>query len=240
MTRSRRLAVSFGSLAVLAAVAIAAVSPAPAADLVPAMTCEELSGVSWGGFILDEVSEVEAGPNDPAHCRVLGTIDEEIHFELLLPTDADWNGRFLMGGGGGYVGSVQNQALQFAGPGLGAEPRVRHGRNGHGPRGLRDRRELGPEPARPRGELRPPGGPRDRGGGEDDHPPLLRTRHRVLVLRRLLAGRGPGHDVVAALSGRLRRHRLRRAGLQLDRPGRLLPPDPAGPVSRIPPTSPRR
>ena len=116
MTRSRRLAVSFGSLAILAAVAIAAVSPAPAADLVPAMTCEELSGVSWGGFVLDEVSEVEAGANDPAHCRVLGTIDEEIHFELLLPTAADWNGRFLMGGGGGYVGSVQNQALGFAGP----------------------------------------------------------------------------------------------------------------------------
>ncbi|WP_420636934.1 tannase/feruloyl esterase family alpha/beta hydrolase [Candidatus Palauibacter sp.] len=116
MTRSRPLAVSFGAVAVLAAGAIAAVSPAPAADLVPAMTCEELSGLSWGGFVLDEVSEVEAGANDPAHCRVLGTIDEEIHFELLLPAAADWNGRFVMGGGGGYVGSVQNQALQFAGP----------------------------------------------------------------------------------------------------------------------------
>ena len=151
MTRSRRLAVSFGSVAVLAA-AVAAVSPAPAADLVPAMACEELSGVSWGGFVLDEVSEVEAGPNDPAHCRVLGTIDEEIHFELLLPTDADWNGRFLMGGGGGYVGSVQNQALQFAGPVSVLSRGVRHRRDRHGPRGLRDRRELGPAPARPRGE----------------------------------------------------------------------------------------
>ena len=213
MTRSRRLAVSFGSLAILAAVAIAGVSPAPAADLVPAMTCEELSGVSWGGFVLDEVSEVEAGANDPAHCRVLGTIDEEIHFELLLPTAADWNGRFLMGGGGGYVGSVQNQALGFAGPVsvLSRGFATAGTDTGHEGSGIDASWALN----RPDREVNfgQPGGPRDGGGGEDDHPSLLRPRHRVLVLRRLLAGRGPGHDVVAALSGRLRRHRLRSAGL---------------------------
>ncbi|MCY4056904.1 MAG: tannase/feruloyl esterase family alpha/beta hydrolase, partial [Gammaproteobacteria bacterium] len=39
-----------------------------------------------------------------------------INFELLLPDD--WNGRFMMGGGGAYVGSIQNQALAYgAGPG---------------------------------------------------------------------------------------------------------------------------
>ncbi|MCK5279021.1 MAG: tannase/feruloyl esterase family alpha/beta hydrolase, partial [Cyclobacteriaceae bacterium] len=32
----------------------------------------------------------------------------EINFELLLPMD--WNSRFVMGGGGGFVGSVQNMA----------------------------------------------------------------------------------------------------------------------------------
>ena len=111
MTPSRRLAVS--SAAVLT---LAAFTPAPAADLVPALTCDQLAAMSWSGFVLDEVSEIEAGANDPAHCRVRGTIDEEIHFELLLPLAGDWNGRFLMGGGGGFVGSVQNQALQFAGP----------------------------------------------------------------------------------------------------------------------------
>ena len=42
------------------------------------------------------------------HCKVDGTIGDEINFELLLPDD--WNGKFLMGGGGGYVGSVSNQA----------------------------------------------------------------------------------------------------------------------------------
>lgn len=43
-----------------------------------------------------------------AHCRVAGVIGTEIRFSLLMP-DA-WNRKFLMGGGGGFVGSVQNQA----------------------------------------------------------------------------------------------------------------------------------
>lgn len=38
------------------------------------------------------------------HCRAEGVISEEIQFELLLPDD--WNGKFLMGGGGGFVGSL--------------------------------------------------------------------------------------------------------------------------------------
>lgn len=39
-------------------------------------------------------------------CRVMGRISKEINFELLLPQA--WNGRFLMSGGGGFVGSIQN------------------------------------------------------------------------------------------------------------------------------------
>src|SRR6266849_4338680 len=42
-----------------------------------------------------------------SYCRVEATVDAETHIVALLPDD--WNGRFLMGGGGGYVGSVQNQ-----------------------------------------------------------------------------------------------------------------------------------
>lgn len=38
------------------------------------------------------------------HCRVEGTVGSEIRFEVLLPDD--WNGKFLMGGGGGFVGSL--------------------------------------------------------------------------------------------------------------------------------------
>ncbi len=41
------------------------------------------------------------------YCHVEAIIDAETHIEALLPDD--WNGRFLMGGGGGYVGAVDNQ-----------------------------------------------------------------------------------------------------------------------------------
>jgi len=41
------------------------------------------------------------------YCRVEATVDAETHIVALLPDD--WNGRFLMGGGGGYAGSVDNQ-----------------------------------------------------------------------------------------------------------------------------------
>lgn len=43
------------------------------------------------------------------HCRVNGVIGTEIRFTLLLPDQ--WNKKFFMGGGGGFVGSVQNSAL---------------------------------------------------------------------------------------------------------------------------------
>lgn len=43
-----------------------------------------------------------------SHCRVNGVIGAEIKFTLLLPDE--WNRKFMMGGGGGFVGQVQNQA----------------------------------------------------------------------------------------------------------------------------------
>jgi feruloyl esterase len=51
----------------------------------------------------------EAAP--APHCKVAGVIGTETNFELLLPDD--WNGKFVMGGGGGFVGSVRNTALMF-------------------------------------------------------------------------------------------------------------------------------
>lgn len=41
------------------------------------------------------------------HCRITGVIGTEIRFEVLLPDR--WNGKFLMGGGGGFVGSLGYQ-----------------------------------------------------------------------------------------------------------------------------------
>jgi feruloyl esterase len=45
------------------------------------------------------------------HCKVAGVIGNEIGFELLLPEV--WNGKFVMGGGGGFVGSIINAALAY-------------------------------------------------------------------------------------------------------------------------------
>jgi feruloyl esterase len=42
-----------------------------------------------------------------AYCQVEATLDAETHLIALLPDD--WNGRFLMGGAGGYGGAVHNQ-----------------------------------------------------------------------------------------------------------------------------------
>ncbi len=45
------------------------------------------------------------------HCKVAGVIGTETNFELLLPDG--WNGKFVMGGGGGFVGSIINVALGY-------------------------------------------------------------------------------------------------------------------------------
>lgn len=54
------------------------------------------------------IPAAEKGPVTVAHCQVSGVIDKEIRFTELLPDR--WNERFFAGGGGGFVGSVDNQA----------------------------------------------------------------------------------------------------------------------------------
>jgi pimeloyl-ACP methyl ester carboxylesterase len=54
------------------------------------------------------VAAAPAGRIKAAHCKVSGVIEKEIRFTALLPER--WNGRFMAGGGGGFVGSVDNQA----------------------------------------------------------------------------------------------------------------------------------
>jgi feruloyl esterase len=57
------------------------------------------------------ISSVTQETQPAPHCKVAGVIGPEIHFELLLPEQ--WNGKFVMGGGGGFVGSVMNTSLLF-------------------------------------------------------------------------------------------------------------------------------
>lgn len=74
-------------------------------------SCAHLPTVRLPDVTITEATAVPAattGSIRAAHCRVAGVIGTEIRFALLLPDN--WNQKFLMGGGGGYVGTVQNQA----------------------------------------------------------------------------------------------------------------------------------
>ena len=67
--------------------------------------CEKLVALKLPDVKITSAVTVIQGPS---HCKVTGVIGKEINFELLLPLN--WNGIYVMGGGGGFVGTVQNMA----------------------------------------------------------------------------------------------------------------------------------
>jgi feruloyl esterase len=95
-------------LALLAFLGVTVASAQPSAH----MSTDELLKLRLPDVTLESVKEVGADSKQPdraiAHVQVKGVIGGNIRFELLLP--AVWNGRFVMGGGGGFVGTVQNAA----------------------------------------------------------------------------------------------------------------------------------
>jgi hypothetical protein len=68
-------------------------------------SCEKLAVLKIPDVKITEAVVVSSGPS---HCKVSGIIGKEINFELLLPME--WKGIFIMGGGGGFVGTIQNAA----------------------------------------------------------------------------------------------------------------------------------
>jgi hypothetical protein len=73
---------------------------------------EDLRRLRLPDVVLESAKSVAPDPRkDPhaaAYVEATGVIGGDIRFELLLPEA--WNGRFVMGGGGGFVGTVQNSA----------------------------------------------------------------------------------------------------------------------------------
>jgi hypothetical protein len=99
------------SLVSLLGISLQAFSQAP--EKAPCIPCEDLKKLELPEVTIHDAVSVKAGEahgNRPAEdvpiCKVIGTIGAEINFEVLLPMK--WNGRFAMGGGGGFVGSVSN------------------------------------------------------------------------------------------------------------------------------------
>jgi hypothetical protein len=70
--------------------------------------CDKVIDVKLPDVAFD--SAVEVATPSP-HCKVKGKIGGEIGFSLWLPDG--WNGRFAMGGAGGFVGPEDNQAMTF-------------------------------------------------------------------------------------------------------------------------------
>jgi feruloyl esterase len=76
------------------------------------ISIEDLRHLRLPDVVLESATAVtpdlQKNPRAAAHVEVKGVIGGNNRFELLLPEA--WNGRFVMGGGGGFVGSVQNSA----------------------------------------------------------------------------------------------------------------------------------
>ena len=91
----------------LVAVAVAFAAPAAVAETATEdAPCESLETLALPDLAVAAVERLD----DPvSHCKLTGTLGREIGFAVWLPDD--WNGNFIMGGGGGFAGSIQNQAM---------------------------------------------------------------------------------------------------------------------------------
>ena len=107
----RKLSISFALLFFISAVSTQSVKSCK--------RCEEIKNLQLPDVTIlvaeAKTSDTIKSPSEPwiptviikkPFCRVLGRISKEINFELLLPNES--NARFLMSGGGGFVGSIQN------------------------------------------------------------------------------------------------------------------------------------
>lgn len=109
----RLLTVALPSLAALAlAPAVHAESAGPGRPVRAAADCAAVLRIALANARITAANAVPPSDSLRAlgqkpYCRVEATVDAETHIVALLPDD--WNGRFLMGGAGGYVGVVQNQ-----------------------------------------------------------------------------------------------------------------------------------
>ena len=65
-----------------------------------------------------DAASTSPGLSMPGYCRVVITMkpsaDSDIKAEIWLPSSAEWNGKLLSEGGGGFVGSINAGAMSIA------------------------------------------------------------------------------------------------------------------------------
>lgn len=77
----------------------------------PALACADLAKLALPEVVRITARSIPAAGSVPAHCRVDGTIDPEITFQVNLPQP--WNGRFYMVGNGGHAGQQPDDPSQI-------------------------------------------------------------------------------------------------------------------------------
>jgi hypothetical protein len=106
-----------GALLLCVAVATSAPGQEPPSLSAPASACANLKGLRLPDVrfseIVDAPDSLDHGDNVRApHCRVSGTIGKATAFTVMLPNR--WNQRLLMGGNGGYAGTINRGILANA------------------------------------------------------------------------------------------------------------------------------
>ncbi len=84
---------------------MASVAPGP-------VTCAGLTSLKLPWVRITSAEEVAAQKSAMAYCKVLATVDKEITVEVDLPSG--WNGKFLMGGSGAFLGDLNNGSKPVA------------------------------------------------------------------------------------------------------------------------------
>lgn len=75
-----------------------------APQLPPRQACADLWALTGHDITVVSATTVGATADTPEHCRLVGLMQPEVRFEVLLP--ARWNGRLYMFGNGGYAGEA--------------------------------------------------------------------------------------------------------------------------------------
>ena len=77
------------------------------ANVLAAPDCAAIARLALPDVVIKSAQVVAAAAPVPEYCKVLGTLEQTIQFEVALPT-TQWNGKLFYAGGGGFNGSIPN------------------------------------------------------------------------------------------------------------------------------------